>query len=52
MTGAQSLHDCLNLMKIYKNFFKLEEKSDGDIFWNGIFIQPLGENRINVNSEE
>ena len=29
-----------------KIFFKLEEKSNGDVFWNDVFIQQLGENGI------
>ena len=39
-------------MRRSKNFFKLEEKSNGDVFWHGVFIQPLGANRINVKNEE
>ena len=39
-------------MKRSKSFFKLEEKSNGDVFWNGIFNQPLRENRINIKNEE
>ena len=35
------------------NFFcKIDEKSNGDVFWNGVFIQPLGENRIIFKNEE
>ena len=41
ITGTQSLRDILTLMKSSKNFFKLEEKSNGDVFWNGAFTQPL-----------
>ena len=51
-TGTQSLLDTLTLMKRSKNFCKLVEKSNGDVFWNGVFIQPLGENGINVKNEE
>ena len=30
----------------------MEEKSNGDGFWNGVFFQPLRENRIKVKNEE
>ena len=39
-------------MRTSKNFFTLEEKSIGAVVWNGVFFQPLGENRINVEIEE
>ena len=39
-------------MRISKFFFKIEIKSKGDVFWNGVFIQPVGENEINVKNEE
>ena len=39
-------------MKRSKKFFKLEEKSNGDVFWKDVFIQPLGENRISVNNHQ
>ena len=52
ITGTQSLPDTLTLMMRSKNFFKLEEKSNGGLIWHGIFIQPIGENRINVKNEE
>ena len=39
-------------MKRSNTFFNLEEKSNGDVFWNGVFIQPLGENKINVKKED
>ena len=35
-----------------KKFFRLEEKSIGVEFWNGVTFQPLGENRIDVQNEE
>ena len=50
--GNQSLCDTLTLMKRSKKIFKLEEKSNEDLFWNGVFFQPLGENRTNVKCEE
>ena len=39
-------------MKRSEIFFKLVEKDNGDVFWNGVFIQPLGENRISFNDGE
>ena len=39
-------------MKESKNFFKLEEKVNGKIFWNKIRIKPLGDNRISIKDEE
>ena len=52
ITGNQSSGDTLTLMKRSKKIFKLEEKSNEDLFWNDVFIQPLGENRTNVKSEK
>ena len=52
ITGTKPLRDILTLMTRSKNLFKIEEKSNGDVFWNGVFIQPLGENRINVKNEK
>ena len=41
---TQSLRDIITLMKRSKTFFsKFEEKPTGDVFWNGVFFQPLGE---------
>ena len=39
-------------MKRSKFFSKLEEKSNVVVFWNGAFIQPFGENRIDNRNEE
>ena len=39
-------------METSKNFFKLEQKDRGEVFWNGAFIEPLGENRIRVKDQE
>ena len=50
ITGTQSLRDTLIFLRRGNFFFKLEEKSNGDIFWNGVFIQPFRENRINVKN--
>ena len=46
VTNTQALRDILTLMKRSKNFFKLKEKSNGDVFWNGIFVQPPDEKEI------
>ena len=35
-----------------KNFFKLEEKPNGNVFWNDVFIKPVGENRIDFIGRE
>ena len=43
---TQPLRDFLTLMKRSKKLFKIEEKSNGDVFWNSFFIQPLGERKI------
>ena len=39
-------------MKRNNFFFKLEEQSNGVVFWRDVFIQPLGENRTNVKNED
>ena len=39
-------------MKGNKNFFKLTEEDNGDVFWNGVQIKPRGENRIDINNLE
>ena len=45
LAGTQSLRHTSTFMERSKIFFKLEEKSNGDVFWNGVSIPPLGENR-------
>ena len=52
MTGFQSLLDASTLMNWSKNFIKLEKKTKGDVFWNGVIFQPLGKKRIYVKNEE
>ena len=49
---SRSLIDTLAHMKGNKNFFKLEEKDDGKVFWNKISIKALGENRITIKGQE
>ena len=39
-------------MKKSKKIFKLEEKDNGNVFWNKIRIKALGENRISIKDEE
>ena len=48
----QPLPDTLALMKSSKNFFQLDEKSNGDVFWNGMFIHPLWEIGTIIKTEE
>ena len=52
ITGTQSLRDTLTHMKGSKRFFKLEEKANGQVFWNEIPIKALGENRISIKNQE
>ena len=52
ITGTQSLRDTLTHMKGSKNFFKLVEKADGQVFWNKIPLKALGENRISIKNQE
>ena len=51
-TSTQSLRDYLTLSKRSKNVFKLGDKSDGDVFWKGVIVQPLGQKRLKVKDEE
>ena len=52
ISSTQSLPDALTPMKRNTKFSKLEEKSNGDVFWKNRFFQPLTEYRINVKNEE
>ena len=52
ITSTQSLRDTLAHMKGSRNFFKLVEKADGQVFWNKIPIKALGENRISLKNQE
>ena len=52
ITGTQSIRDTLTHMKGSKKFFKLEEKANGQVFWNKIPIKALGENRISIKDQE
>ena len=48
---SRSLLDTLAFMKTSKNFFKLTEDS-GKVYWNGEYIEPLGDNRIRIKDRE
>ena len=44
---SRSLLDTLAFMKTSKNFFKLTEDF-GKVYWNDVFINPIGDNRIRI----
>ena len=50
--GTQSLRDTLVLLRRSKKIFKFVEKDNGDVFWNGVLIQPFGENRVEIKKNE
>ena len=52
ITGTQSFRETLTHMKGSKNFFKLVEKDDGQVFWYIIPIKALGDNRISIKDQE
>ena len=52
ITGTQSLRDTLTHMKGSRNFFKLVEKLDGQVFCKTIPIKAIGENRISIKDQE
>ena len=49
---SRQLFDTLALMKTKKNFFKLTEDDDRKVYWNGVLINPLGDNRISIKNHE
>ena len=49
---SRQLFDTLALMKKKKNFFKLTEDDDSKVYWNGVLIKPLGDNRISIKNQE
>ena len=49
---SRQLFDTLALMKTKKNFFKLTEGDDRKVYWNGVLIKPLGDNRISNKNQE
>ena len=44
-----SLENTLNKMKENIGFFNIEERDNGDIFWNGIPVEKVGGNKIKIN---
>ena len=48
---SRSLLDTLAFMKTSKIFFKSIEDG-GKVFWNGEYIEPLGDNRISIKDRE
>ena len=52
ITCTQSLRDTLTLMKKSKNFFKVQEKENGNVFWNKKRIKPTRDKRIGNKDEE
>ena len=48
---SRSLLDTLAFMKTNKNFFKLTEDG-GKVYWNGEYIEPLGDNRNRIKDRE
>ena len=51
VTGTQSLRDTLAFMKKSNNFFKRTETKDGKVYWNGVRIKPVGDNKIKNNGK-
>ena len=39
-------------MKQSNNFFKLEERPDGRVYWNSVRIKPVRENTIDIIGRE
>ena len=48
---SRSLLDTLAFMKTSKNFFKLT-KVGGRVFWNNVFFNPFGDNRIRIEDQK
>ena len=46
ITGTQSIRDTLAFMKQSNNFFKLEERPDGRVYWSSGRNKPVRENSI------
>ena len=42
------LENTLNNMKNNVGFFKIEERDDGDVFWNGFPVEKIGGNKIKI----
>ena len=52
ITGTQSLRDTLAFVKQSKNFFKLEGRPDGRVYWISVRIKPVRENTIDIIGRE
>ena len=39
----------LNNKKNKADFFKIEERNNGDVFWNGFPVEKIGSNKIKIN---
>ena len=35
-------------MKSIIGFFNIEDRDNGDIFWNGIFVEKVGGNKLKI----
>ena len=45
------LENTFSNMKINKSFFNIEEKDNGDIFWNGFPVEKMGGNKLKINGK-
>ena len=52
ITGTQSIRDTLAFRKKIRNFLKLEEKPNGRMFWNDVFIKAIGEMMVDIIGKE
>ena len=43
------LENTLNNMEKIAGFFKIEERDNGDVFWNGFPVEKIGGNKIKIN---
>ena len=43
------LENTLNNMKNNAGFFKIEERDNGDVFWNGFPVEKIGGNKIKID---
>ena len=43
------LENTLNNMKNNAGFFEIEERENGDVFWNGFPVEKIGGNKIKIN---
>ena len=50
--GVEFRRRCRIIMKRSEIFLKLVGKSNGDIFWNEVYIKPFGENRTPIETNE